>query len=97
MPVNSGYVFADKKIDATTKVQHKALKYFVPGHRIQLESRVKDDNDVNIVRTYFRAVGQADYAFVPMSLKEGTKDKYIGILPAPSERYAIYRISLFSC
>ena len=67
------------------KVQHKALKYFVPGHRVKVESRVKDDNDVNIVRTYFRAVGQADYAFVPMSLKEGTKDKYIGILPAPSE------------
>lgn len=69
---------------AGTKIKHKAIKYFVPGHRIEVKATFKDDAGVELGRVYFRAQGQADYVFVDME-KTGTVSEYRGILPAPSD------------
>ncbi len=64
-----------------TKVKHKAIKYLVPGKRIVLNARVKDDAGVKIVRCYFRSHGEADFVFVPMS--DPGSGVYTATLPAP--------------
>ena len=56
---------------------------FVPGKRIRVQAEVEDPAGVKLVRCYFKAVGQADYVFVPMTITEG--NRWQGILPAPSE------------
>jgi hypothetical protein len=77
-----GSVFAGKEMQTTTKVEHKAIKYFVPERRIRLEAKVTDKSGVSIVRCYFRVLDQADYVFVEM--RTIGKDKFESILPAPS-------------
>jgi len=73
-------VFAQEK--PATKVTHKPLKYFVPGHRIQVEAKISDKAEIKVVRCYFRTPEQADFVFVSMS--ETEKGRYQGILPAPA-------------
>ncbi|RJP84594.1 MAG: hypothetical protein C4518_18955 [Desulfobacteraceae bacterium] len=67
---------------ATTTMKHTPPDYFVADQRIQLETQVKDDQGVKLVRCYFKAAGEADLVFVPM-VATGS-DAYTGILPAPS-------------
>jgi hypothetical protein len=68
---------------ATTTIKHKPIKYFVEGKRIRLDSTVKDDAGVQLVRCYFKGKEEADYLFVPMN--QGDKDEYSAILPAPGQ------------
>jgi hypothetical protein len=67
---------------ADTKMKHTPPDYFVSEHRIQLDADVQDPSGINLVRCYFKAVGEADLVFVPMS--PAGSSKYAGILPAPS-------------
>ena len=83
IPANMGVLFADDAVPGT-KVMHKGLKYFVPGHRIRVEARIEDKAGVEVVRCYFKAGNESDYVFVAMK-KEGTSGKYAGTLPAPAE------------
>jgi len=79
---NAGTALAEDTKSAT-KIRHKPLKYFVPGHRITVNAEVTDQTGVTVVRAYFRAPEQADYVFVSMNpAADGT---YQGILPAPAK------------
>jgi len=79
---NAGAALAEDS-KASTKISHKPLKYFVPGHRITVNAEVTDQTGVTVVRAYFRASEQADYVFVSMNpAADGT---YQGILPAPAK------------
>lgn len=80
LSMSVGPVFAETA-KATTKVKHKPLKYFVPGHRISVTADVTDEKGVDLVRCYFKTESQADYVFVGMSPLQGKT--YQGILPAP--------------
>jgi len=82
VPANVASVLAEEVIKATTKVEHKPIKYFVPEKRIKLQAEVTDKEGVNLVRCYFRAAEQADYVFVAM--KPGSS-LYSGVIPAPSK------------
>jgi hypothetical protein len=82
LPMNVASVLAQEGLKATTKVEHKPIKYFVPEKRIKLEADVTDEEGINLVRCYFRAVEQADYVFVPMTPGSSL---YQGVLPAPSK------------
>lgn len=73
-------VFAQEK--PAIKVTHKPLKYFVPGHRIQVEAKISDKAEIKVARCYFRTPEQADFVFVAMS--ETEKGRYQGIMPAPA-------------
>ena len=75
-------VFAASQADARTKMKHNPPDYFVPAHRIQLDVRVSDPKGVKLVRCYFKAAGETDFVFVPMS--NTGKNSYSGVLPAPS-------------
>jgi len=68
--------------DAATSMEHSSPDYFVPDHRIKLEAQIEDSEGIKLVRCYFKAAGEADLVFVPMILIR--KNKYSGILPAPS-------------
>jgi hypothetical protein len=68
---------------AATSMKHDAPDYFVPDQRIRMEAQVEDPQGVNLVRCYFKAVGEADLVFVPMNMTG--KNEYAGILPAPSQ------------
>ena len=59
------------------------FKYFVPEKRIRVEAKVTDKSGVDIVRCYFRVLGQVDYIFVEMTLIG--KDIFKSVLPAPSK------------
>ncbi|MDO9264616.1 MAG: hypothetical protein Q7U02_11665 [Desulfosalsimonadaceae bacterium] len=74
--------FAATAIAATTQMKHTPPDYFVADQRIQLETKVTDDQGVKLVRCYFKAAGEADLVFVPMNAIG--KNQYAGILPAPS-------------
>lgn len=65
-----------------TEMQHTQPGYFVPEHRMQLDAKVSDPTGVDLVRCYFKAAGEADFVFVPMTHTGG--DDYSGILPAAS-------------
>jgi hypothetical protein len=82
LPMNVASVLAKEGLKLTTEIEHKPIEYFVPEQRIRLDAEVTDDQGVNVVRCYFRAVEQADYVFVAM--KPGSS-LYRGILPAPSK------------
>jgi len=69
-------------VKAQTTIEHNPPGYFVPEYRIQMDARVKDPSGVELVRCYFRAAGEADFVFVPMTPTGG--NSYSGILPAPS-------------
>ncbi|MDY6987891.1 MAG: hypothetical protein SWQ30_07515 [Thermodesulfobacteriota bacterium] len=86
VPSNVASVIAKEMLKATTKVEHKPIKYFVPEKRIKLQADVTDAAGVNLVRCYFRAVEQADYVFVAM--KPGSS-LYSGVIPAPSKETEI--------
>jgi hypothetical protein len=73
---------AASEADAKTKMKHSPPKYFVPEHRIQLDVNVSDPKGVDLVRCYFKAAGETDFVFVPMS--STGKNTYSGVLPAPS-------------
>ena len=75
-------VFAASQADARTKMKHSPPEYFVSAHRIQLDVRVSDPKGVKLVRCYFRAAGETDFVFVPMS--NTGKNSYSAVLPAPS-------------
>ncbi|MBW2367140.1 MAG: hypothetical protein JRH15_04570 [Deltaproteobacteria bacterium] len=66
-----------------TQINHEPIQFFVPEKRISLSSEVTDAAGVNLVRCYFKAVGEANFVFVAMKSTGG--DKYDGILPAPSK------------
>jgi len=68
--------------DTSADFKIKALKYFVPGHRIQMDVQVTDPDGVSQVRCYFRAQSQKSFLFVQMKSLGGSR--YSGILPAPS-------------
>ncbi len=74
--------FAASGDGAKTKMKHTPPKYFVPEHRIQLDVRVSDPKGVELVRCYFKASGESDFVFVPMT--DTGKNNYSGVLPAPS-------------
>ena len=74
--------FATTADAATTQMKHTPPDYFVADQRIQVEAKVTDDQGVKLVRCYFKAAGEADLVFVPMTT--AGKDQYSGILPAPS-------------
>ncbi len=77
----AGLSYADAG-KAATKVNHKPVKYFVPEKRMMLTASVKDEKGIELVRCYFRAEGEADFVFVPMTqTSDGT---YSAVLPAPS-------------
>jgi hypothetical protein len=67
---------------ADTAMKHTPPDYFVSEHRMQLDVDVRDPGGINLVRCYFKAVGEADLVFVPMN--PAGANKYAGILPAPS-------------
>lgn len=67
---------------AATKMKHSAPDYFVPEERIKMEAQVTDPSGVKVVRCYFKAAGEADLVFVPMTL--AGKNMYTAVLPAPS-------------
>jgi len=67
---------------ADTAMKHTPPDYFVSEHRMQLDVDVRDPGGINLVRLYFKAAGEADLVFVPMS--PAGSNKYAGILPAPS-------------
>ncbi len=69
-----------------TGVVHGPPAYFVPGYRLQLDATVSDPAGVSVVRCYFKAAGEADYVFVPMTRTGGTSKGvlYSGVLPAPT-------------
>jgi hypothetical protein len=67
---------------ADTRMKHTPPDYFVSEHRMQLDADVRDPGGINLVRLYFKAAGEADLVFVPMS--PAGSNKYAGILPAPS-------------
>ena len=58
------------------------ISYFVPEKRIAITAEITDPAGIKLARCYFRAAGEADYVFVPMSKQEETK--YTAILPAPA-------------
>ena len=69
-----------------TKMKHSPPDYFVPAYRIQLDITVSDPAGINLVRCYFKAAGEADFVFVPMTSTGGSDRgmRFSGILPAPS-------------
>jgi hypothetical protein len=67
---------------ASTEMEHSPPDYFVPHYRIQLTAQVEDPEGISLVRCYFKAAGEADLVFVPMSATGS--DQYSGVLPAPS-------------
>jgi hypothetical protein len=75
-------VFLSTTAQAATTMKHTAPDYFVPDQRIRMEAQVEDPQGVKLVRCYFKAAGEADLVFVPMSMTG--KNEYAGILPAPS-------------
>jgi len=83
LPFNALPVSAEDDVQATAKIKHKQVKYFVPGFRIKLETNVTDKEGVNLVRCYFKSQELADYVFVPMHTT--ANDRYEGILPAPNK------------
>ncbi|MCP4151653.1 MAG: hypothetical protein GY757_28175 [bacterium] len=78
----TGSLYARSGPAATTKITHTPLTYFVPGHRILVSASVADAKGVMMARCYFKAAEEADFVFVDMKWQE--KDKYRGVLPAPS-------------
>ncbi len=74
------------KTNARTEMTHNPPDYFVPDYRLQLDVSVGDPAGVNLVRCYFKAAGEADFVFVPMTRTGGSDNaaKYSGVLPAPS-------------
>jgi len=82
LPINGVGLFAKEGPEVTSRVKHKPIKYFVPEKRIKVEATVTDEQGVNLVRCYFRAVEQADYVFVAMNPGSSL---YQGVLPAPSK------------
>jgi hypothetical protein len=74
--------FAQESKAASTVIKHKAIDYFVSGHRIRLEAEITDPAGVKLARCYFRAAGLADYVFVGMKHVNG--DTYEAVLPKPS-------------
>jgi hypothetical protein len=77
----SNPVFA-AETEAGTQIVHEGLPYFVPDHRIRMQTTVTDDAGVDLVRCYFRATEQADFVFVGM--EGGAEGVYSATLPAPS-------------
>lgn len=75
-------LFAATVQAADTEMIHSPPDYFVSDHRIQLEALVTDPAGIKLARCYFKAAGEADLVFVPMT--SGGENKYTGILPAPS-------------
>jgi len=73
---------AQGKSDTPSEFKIKKLKYFVPGHRIQMDVQVTDPAGVSQVRCYFRAQSQDSFLFVQM--RNYGDNWYSGILPAPS-------------
>ena len=73
---------AGDEVQAETDMRHSPPDYFVPDHRIQMDARVSDPSGVELVRCYFKAQGEADFVFVPMT--NTRRNNYSGILPAPS-------------
>ncbi len=84
LPVCGAFGAGAQKVE--TEIDTDPITTFVPGKRIRIKAEVEDPAGVKLVRCYFKAVGQADYVFVPMALSEG--DQYQGILPAPAENTA---------
>jgi len=62
-------------------IEHRAIKYFVPGKRIRLAAEVRNVSGLSEVRCYFRAVGHGDYVHAVM--RESEKGGYTVVLPAP--------------
>ncbi len=77
----AGFSYADAG-KTPTKVKHKPLKYVVPEKRMILTAAVKDEKGVELVRCYFRAQGEANFVFVPMT--QTSAGTYGAVLPAPS-------------
>jgi len=79
-----GFLTALAAVEAQprTRMQHTPPGYFIPAHRIQVEAQVKDPAGVEIVRCYFRAAGEANYVFVPMThIRRST---FAAVIPAPA-------------
>jgi len=76
-------VFAQEAKAASTVIKPQTFDYFVSEHRIRVQAEITDEAGVKVARTYFRAVGEADYVFVPMqSLKDNI---YEAVIPKPSK------------
>ena len=75
-------VFLSTAAQAATTMKHTAPDYFVPDQRIRMEARVEDPLGIKLVRCYFKAAGEADLVFVPMTM--AGKNEYAGTLPAPA-------------
>jgi len=69
-------------VQATTKITHEQIPYFVAGKRIRLAADVTDPSGIKLVRCYFKAKEQADFVFVSMEAEGNT---YKAILPAPAK------------
>ncbi len=83
LPPNGTLLFGATDPNPSIEFGYDPIEYFVPGKRIVLEIEANDKSGINLVRCYFRAGGQKDYVFVPMTaVKEGT---YRAILPASSK------------
>lgn len=70
------------EVQADTNMRHSPPDFFIPEHRIQMDARVTDPSGVELVRCYFKAQGEADFVFVPMT--NTGRNNYSGVLPAPS-------------
>jgi len=66
----------------TTEVKHKPPKdEYIPGFRIQLDAKIKDNTALLVTRCYFKAKKDNVFAFINMNRIED--NEYRAILPAP--------------
>ena len=65
----------------TTEITYSPEDQAIAGQRIPIELEAEDDNGIDVVRIYFRAMATQTYYYVTLN---GSDETYTGLLPAPA-------------
>ncbi|MDH3715944.1 MAG: FecR family protein [Gammaproteobacteria bacterium] len=79
-------ILAISAANAAVEIEHEPIDESPAGTRIELSAEITDeDNDIELVRAYFKVPEASDYVFAAMQPLADEENTYTGQLPAPAQ------------